>query len=133
MIRISGLDSESEVGGQNRGIYDFANGKWLFHSDQNDKVYVDGLAFKDTLKDFVICRSVTATFDSTTSTNVNITANVPNGYKFLCWTGAASVGWISKGLYIAAQSTANTKVWTNEPVSGPRTIEAFYLCIRDIS
>lgn len=84
--------------------------------------------------DDIICRSVTATFaEATTSGNssVPITASIPSGYKFLCWVGVASTGWVSEGLYIDNYSGANANVWTGNSVKNPKTVTGYYLCIKN--
>ena len=84
--------------------------------------------------DDIICRSATATFANETtsgSSHVSITATVPSGYKFLCWVGVGSDGWVSKGLYLANNKAITTDVWTGNPVQNPRTVLGFYLCIKN--
>lgn len=84
--------------------------------------------------DDIICRLVTATFAETTTTgnsSVSITASIPSGYKFLCWVGVASTGWVSEGLYIDNYSSATANVWTGNSIRNPKTVTGYYLCIKN--
>ena len=89
----------------------------------------------DNMNNLIQLKSITVQFenltDEDTTNKVTVQAVIPNGYKFLCWINCSSDGWISKGVYIQFSSTATTNVWTKEPVQEPRTINAYYLVIKN--
>lgn len=47
------------------------------------------------------------------SLSVTVTANVPSGYKFLCWTQVTSSGWVGHA-YPADPTNETTDMWTTE-------------------
>lgn len=89
----------------------------------------------DNMNDLIQLKSITAQFKSLTnedtSNTVSVQAVIPKGYKFLCWINCSSDGWVSKGIYISTFQTAATKIWTKEPVQEPRTINVYYLVIKN--
>lgn len=89
----------------------------------------------DNMNDLIQLKSITAQFKSLTnedtSNTVSVQAVIPKGYKFLCWINCSSDGWVSKGIYISTLQTAATKIWTKEPVQEPRTINVYYLVIKN--
>ena len=63
--------------------------------------------------------------DRTTGSNSStaITAEIPVGYKFLCWLGATSVGWVGC-VYPTMFQDATCTVWSE---GANRRFWAFYL------
>lgn len=59
--------------------------------------------------------------------SVSITAEVPSGYKFLCWIEIISSGWVGH-LYPATPRAQTTTIWTTESISSAeRTGKGYFI------
>ena len=62
------------------------------------------------------------------SGNVSVTAQVPSGYKFLCWIRAASVGWV--GLAYPATNDPTATFWTPTVSAAERKIDCSFIAYK---
>lgn len=95
----------------------------------NKNLYIGDIdmQLKD-IKDFIIARYV----DTNCRVYTSVTADVPTGYKFLCWLQPASYGTV-KGAYMEIYDHQTTNIWVVDSDSNLRhSFHCPYLCIRNI-
>ena len=60
--------------------------------------------------------------------NVSITAPTITGYRFICWIGCSTNGWVSWS-YIDTPLSSTAKIWTST-VDRSRALQAFALYVK---
>lgn len=62
--------------------------------------------------------------------SVSVTANIPEGWKFLCWLCGTSTGWTGH-VYPSVSTNATTIFWTTEsPTASARNIMTYAMLYR---
>lgn len=58
-----------------------------------------------------------------------ITANVPSGYKFLCWVSVSSNSWVG-GVYLAVPKNITTDIWAYNSSTSSRLVTGMFLAYK---
>ena len=135
-------------GGTSSGIYDYNNGNRIIKVGfegagltTSNLNYIAGYAdsgtkikdvSKDVLKSWlgamkpdIIAEAVVVASGNSSPTNITFTA--PSGYKFLCWVGVSSQGFVGSP-YLESYTSSSTKIWDNHPGAG--TYRGVALCVK---
>lgn len=89
-----------------------------------------GKSLNDALSNYVVKGSVQATIPANGYTVSSVSATIPSGYKFLCWTQVSTTSW--RGHVYPSTNNNPANFFTEETATSARNFTAYFLAIRDI-